>query len=95
MTFFILWQVFCETSYLKAASLLHRACNGLSSSPQADSVLKTFPYSFSPFFEILNPISSRYICHYVHQVHELKDMPMDITNSTLVYMLNLEPLFHP
>ena len=29
MAFFILWQVFCETNYLKAPSLLDRACNGL------------------------------------------------------------------
>ncbi len=69
--------------------------HNISSPPQADSVLKTFPYSFSPFFETLNPISSRYICENMDEIHELKDMPMDITNSTLVYMLHLEPLFHP
>ena len=45
--------------------------------------------------QILNPISSRYICENMNKIHELDDMALNVANSLFIAAPHLKVLFHP
>ncbi|MFP6719124.1 MAG: hypothetical protein VCF25_02460, partial [Candidatus Poribacteria bacterium] len=58
-------------------------------------LLHVFCSSFSRFrFHILNTIGPSNTGKDMHQIHELKDVPSDVVNTSLVKMLHLEASLH-